>query len=100
MDTVLRQLHRLAARGAGPANDEELLERFFLDCDQEAFAQLIRRHGPMVFGVCMRVLHNRHDAEDAFQATFLALVRKGQAIRSRRRWPAGYIAWLSASPCD
>ncbi|MFL5340682.1 MAG: RNA polymerase sigma factor [Gemmataceae bacterium] len=90
MDNVLRQLHRLAARGAGPQTDEDLIDRFFLDCDQDAFAQLVRRHGPMVFGVCMRVLHNRHDAEDAFQATFLTLVRKGQAIRQRQ----ALASWL------
>src|SRR6516165_10663059 len=91
MDNVVRQLHRLAARHeAGLQSDDQLLERFFLSHDQEAFALLIRRHGPMVFGVCLRILHHRHDAEDAFQATFLALVRKGSAIRRRQ----ALASWL------
>jgi RNA polymerase sigma factor (sigma-70 family) len=61
--------------------DRQLLNRFRAQRDEEAFAELVRRHGPMVLGVCRRVLGDGHAAEDAFQATFLLLVRKSKSLR-------------------
>jgi RNA polymerase sigma factor (sigma-70 family) len=84
---LLDHLLRLAA---SPAPDAALLERFLRDRDEAAFAALVRRHGPMVFRVCRRVLADPHAAEDAFQATFLLLARQAQAIRHR----TSLAAWL------
>jgi RNA polymerase sigma factor (sigma-70 family) len=63
--------------------DAQLLERFIADRDEAAFAALVLRHGLMVMGVCLRAVRNHQDAEDAFQATFLVLVRKAASIASR-----------------
>jgi RNA polymerase sigma factor (sigma-70 family) len=63
--------------------DGDLVERFLAERDESAFAALIHRHGPMVLGVCRRILRNDADAEDAFQSTFLVLVRKAGSIRPR-----------------
>src|SRR5882757_4181057 len=63
--------------------DALLLDRFVEHWDEAAFRDLVRRHGPMVLGVCQRVLRDPHAAEDAFQVTFLLLVRKAGSVRKR-----------------
>src|SRR5436305_5057743 len=76
-------------------SDAQLLERFLAGRDESselAFTALVERHGPMVLGVCRRILADSHDAEDAFQATFLVLVRKARSVRvegSIGRWLYG-----------
>jgi RNA polymerase sigma factor (sigma-70 family) len=65
------------------ASDRDLLEGYVSRRDEAALTALVSRHGPMVWGVCRRLLGNHHDAEDAFQATFLVLVRKAASIASR-----------------
>src|SRR5262245_23777073 len=83
-DRVLRHLRGVALlQDGGDLTDGELLERYIGRQDEAAFEALVLRHGPMVHGVCRRVLRNEADAEDAFQATFLVLVRKARSIRSR-----------------
>ncbi|MFO0843291.1 MAG: sigma factor [Gemmataceae bacterium] len=73
-------LHHLRRSALGGATDEELLARYVTTRDEEAFEAIVRRHGPMVLGVCRRQLRDPHDAHDAFQATFLVLVRKAASV--------------------
>jgi RNA polymerase sigma factor (sigma-70 family) len=89
--SVLRHIRQLAGgRSSNDASDGHLLERFAALRDEEAFAALLLRHGPMVLGVCRRVLADFADAEDAFQATFLVLVRQAGSIRTRE----SVASWL------
>jgi RNA polymerase sigma factor (sigma-70 family) len=82
LDPVLRHLRRVIGAPPGPApSDAELLERFVRGRDVAAFELLVWRHQRLVFGVCRRVLRDANDAEDAFQATFLALLRRAGSIR-------------------
>jgi RNA polymerase sigma factor (sigma-70 family) len=75
---------------AGLVSDAELLRRFVTQRDETSFELLLWRHGPMVWGVCRRVLGHSHDAEDAFQASFLALARKARTIGEGKFLPG----WL------
>jgi RNA polymerase sigma factor (sigma-70 family) len=81
---VSRGLRKLAAASSGIAlTDAQLLESFLAHGDNAAFETLVARYGPMVLGLCRRVLRHSHDSEDAFQATFLVLVRKAGALKRR-----------------
>jgi RNA polymerase sigma-70 factor (ECF subfamily) len=91
LNIVLQHLRGLV--GPGPTaepTDGRLLERFAHSRDEAAFSDLVQRHGPLVLGVCRRLLGHEQDAEDAFQATFLVLARKA-AILGRRGSVAGYL---------
>src|SRR5262245_61241008 len=87
---VRRVRELVAPRRGADASDGRLLERFAHSRDEEAFGELVRRHGPAVLGVCRRVLGAPQDAEDAFQACFLVLARKAASVRDR----ASVGGWL------
>ena len=100
---VLRQMQTLFTAGScNGLSDRQLLDRFVARRDvvaELAFTTLVERHGPMVLGVCRRVLADSHDAEDAFQATFLVLVRRAGSIRvdgSLGRWLYGVATRVAA----
>jgi RNA polymerase sigma factor (sigma-70 family) len=81
---VLRHIRRSAfLHDGGGLTDGQLLECYLIRKDEAAFEALVRRHGPMVLGMCRRMLRHAQDAEDAFQATFLVLIRKAASISQR-----------------
>ncbi|HEV3438406.1 MAG TPA: sigma-70 family RNA polymerase sigma factor, partial [Gemmata sp.] len=91
MPTDLQQtIHRLAATIHDHRTDAGLIAAFLRDVDQDAFTELVRRHGSMVFGVCRRLLGQTPDAEDAFQATFLVLIRRAR----QTAWRNSLGPWL------
>jgi RNA polymerase sigma factor (sigma-70 family) len=93
LENVLDYIRQIAgAPGSQELTDQELLHSFAADRDEAAFAVLVQRHGPLVWGVCRRVLRQTQDAEDAFQATFLVLARKAGRIR----WQPDVSNWLYA----
>ncbi|HEV3163699.1 MAG TPA: sigma-70 family RNA polymerase sigma factor, partial [Isosphaeraceae bacterium] len=82
--TVLRHINRLFGLGTVSGLTEwQLLHRYVTSRDEAAFEALVARHGPMVLGVCRRLLDDPHEVEDAFQATFLVLVKKARVLRER-----------------
>jgi RNA polymerase sigma factor (sigma-70 family) len=84
LDAVFQHLRRVVMlRDGAGMTDGQLLEAFISQRNEVAFEALVRRHGPMVLKVCRRALRNHHDAEDAFQATFLVLARKASSVRPR-----------------
>src|SRR5262249_3089900 len=91
LGSLLRHICRLI--GPAPAADVpdgQLLEQFRLNQDEAAFSSLVQRHGPLVLGVCKRVLRDAHDDEDVFQGTFFVLARKAGSIRR----PEAVSSWL------
>src|SRR5262245_21106885 len=83
LNKVLDHLRRTLAPPDGGLTDGQLLARFIASRDEESFATLVRRHGPMVWRLCLRVLGHVQNAEDTFQATFLVLARKAASVLKR-----------------
>src|SRR5262245_36357049 len=91
LQAIFRQLDRMLSRpDTGDPPDRQLLERFAASRDEEAFAALLKRHGPLVWGVCWRALRHAQDAEDCFQATFVVLARRAGSVG----WHESVANWL------
>src|SRR5262245_28811803 len=91
MGTFLRRLtRRMAGETLRDQSDRQLVERLVAGRDEAVFETIVRRHGPMVYRVCWRVLQQEQDTEDAFQATFLILAQQFRTVRR----PASLASWL------
>lgn len=89
--SILRRLHQPAPHdSSGSLTDGQLLQSFTVGHEDRALEALVGRYGLLVWGICLRVVHDLHDAEDAFQATFLTLARKAPSIRKS----ASLSCWL------
>jgi RNA polymerase sigma factor (sigma-70 family) len=88
---AMQHIRRMLGMPAGTdLNDRQLLEQFATSKDEAAFTALVQRYGPQVLGVCRRILGNDHDADDAFQATFLVLAAKAGSVG----WHESIGSWL------
>ncbi|HKB42631.1 MAG TPA: sigma factor, partial [Gemmataceae bacterium] len=87
---LVQRLRQALSPHDGGLTDAEMLSRFVTARDEAAFEVLVWRHGPAVLGACRRLLRHEQDAEDAFQATFLALTKKAGAVRR----PEALAGWL------
>src|SRR4051794_29580856 len=86
INVAVRDLQILFDVGVtGVLSDGQLLDRFIARREGAVFEAIVHRHGPMVWGVCRRVVRDHHDAEDAFQATFLVLARKASSVMPREK---------------
>src|SRR5262245_9959402 len=93
---TLGRIQQLLARGVVTGLTEaQLLDRFTVSKDDSAFALLVERHGPMVLSVCRRFLSDPNDVDDAFQATFLVLVRRAGGLRQKEL----LANWLHGVAC-
>jgi RNA polymerase sigma factor (sigma-70 family) len=103
MNELIDYLRKTLLREAGASlSDGQLLGYFLEQGDEAALAGLMRRHGPLVWDICRRVLGNHHDAEDAFQATFLVLVRRAASVEPKEmiaNWLYG-VAWQTARKAE
>jgi RNA polymerase sigma factor (sigma-70 family) len=91
LQILVRHVRRIAgASEPDPIGDADLMARFAASRDESAFAEIVQRHGPLVWAICRTNL-NAADADDAFQATFLVLARKAKSIRK----PGSLACWLS-----
>jgi DNA-directed RNA polymerase specialized sigma24 family protein len=95
LSSVLRFLRSLGGVRPPADPDAELLRRFVTARDQDAFAEVVRRHGPLVLGLCGRLLDDPADVEDAFQATFFVLARKAATLAD----PGALAPWLYGVAC-
>lgn len=91
---VFHQIDRLYRDGTlAGLGDGPLLERYLTRGDEAAFEVLVNLHGPMVLGLCRRMLRDPRDVEDAFQSTFMILVRKCRRSVTEVFWQIGFTAW-------